>query len=128
MGKRPRQGCVWEGTGVTSSVESRTSWVVALSALAILAIAYGSPLVVVVAMKQISADLHLPREVPALAASMAWFGTGLGSIFMGWVADRVGVRWTVMLGGLMIGVGLAVTALGSSWALYLGQEIGRAHV
>jgi len=106
-----------------TSVEGRTSWVVAFSALAILAISYGSPLVVVVAMKQISADLGVPREVPALAASMAWFGTGFGSILMGWVADRVGVRWTVMLGGAMIGLGLAITALGTPWALYVGQGL-----
>ena len=55
---------------IEDSVETRTSWVVTCIALAILSITYGSPLVVVVAMKAIAADLNAPREVPSLAASM----------------------------------------------------------
>lgn len=106
-----------------TSVEGRASWVVAFASLAILSFSFSSPLVVVVAMKQIAADLDVPREVPALAASMAWLGTGIGSVFMGWLADRIGVRWTVLFGGLMIGVGLAITAIGTQWALYLGQGL-----
>ena len=61
------------------SIETRTSWVLAGVAVAILSVTYGSPLVVVVAMKAIAADLGAPREVPALAAAMSWFGAGLGA-------------------------------------------------
>ena len=105
------------------SIETRTSWVLAGVAVAILSVTYGSPLVVVVAMKAIAADLGAPREVPALAAAMSWFGAGLGAIFMGWVADRIGVRWTVLTGAVMICVGMAVSSIGTSWALYLGQGV-----
>lgn len=107
-------------TTVSGSIESRASWVIALTALAILSFSHGAPLVLVVAMKAVSTDLDVPREVPALAISLGWIGTGVGSIYMGWVADRIGVRWTVMAGAAMIGVGLGLCALGTPWALYVG--------
>ena len=105
------------------SIETRFSWVVACTALGILAVTYGSPLVVIVAMKAIAADLDTPRSVPALAASLSWLGAGLGGIFMGWIADRIGVRWTVLFGAAMIFVGLAVSSIGTEWALYVGQGL-----
>jgi MFS family permease len=42
---------------------------------------------------------------------------------MGWLAERVGVRWTVMFGALMIGAGLAVSTIGGQTALYLGHGL-----
>src|SRR5438270_13692170 len=63
--------------------------------------------ITVVALKPIAAELGGARSVPALAYSLAWFGSALGGVAMGWLAERIGVRWTVMLGALMIGAGLA---------------------
>lgn len=106
-----------------ASIESRASWAVAFSALGILSVAYGAALVGAVALKPIAADLGTPRSVPALATSLVWLGSGLGSIGMGWIADRVGVRWTVMVGALMAGTGLAVSASGGIWALLIGHGL-----
>jgi MFS family permease len=50
-------------------------------------------------------------------------GSAVGGIGMGWVAERVGVRWTVMFGAVMIGIGLAIASLGTSWALYIGHGL-----
>ena len=58
------------------------------------------------------ADLATPRQAIALAASLTWLGTGLGGILMGWVADRIGVRSTVIFGAVNIGLGLAVSTTG----------------
>ena len=102
------------------SVESRTSWVVACACLAILSVTYGAPLVVVVALKPIAADFGAPRSVPALASALAAFGTGLGGIPMGWVAERFGVRRTTVFGALMAAAGLVVCTTGGAWALYFG--------
>ena len=42
---------------------------------------------------------------------------------MGWVADRIGIRRTVIFGAVMIAAGLAVSAIGKIWALYVGHGL-----
>ncbi len=63
------------------------------------------------------------RSVPALASSLAWLGFGAGGIVMGYIAERIGVRWTVMFGAVMICIGLALSTGGETWQLYLGQGL-----
>ena len=90
----------------------------------ILGVAFGGPWIAVVALKTIAAETGGARSVPAFASSLAWFGAGLGGIAMGWLADRYGVRWTVMFGAVMIAIGLAISSLGpSTWQLYLGHGL-----
>jgi MFS family permease len=105
------------------SIESRSSWVAAAVTTAILAISYGAPLLVVVGLKPITASLGTERSVVALAGAMVWVGTGMGGIVMGWVADRIGVWPTVVFGAVMAALGLAVSATGQVWALFLGHAI-----
>jgi len=105
------------------SIESRASWVVACAALAMLTFSYGGPLVAVVALKPMAAELGVPRSVPALAFSLAWLGTGIGGIIMGRLADRTGLRPIVMFGAVMVAAGLAVSSLGGVWHLYVGQGL-----
>jgi MFS family permease len=106
-----------------TSIETRTSWVVAFAALGIMSIAYGAPFVAVVALKQIAGELGSARSVPALAYSLAWLGAAFGGIAMGRIADRIGVKWTVAFGALMIGTGLAVSTGGSTWRLWVGHGL-----
>ena len=103
--------------------DSRTSWKAAWTTLAILSVTYGSPLVIVVGMKTMQADLGTTRSLLALAGALVWVGTGAGGIFMGWLADRIGVRATVMIGATMIAGGLALSSLGTVWALYVGHGL-----
>ena len=42
---------------------------------------------------------------------------------MGYIAEKVGVRWTVMFGAVMIAVGLALSTAGETWQLYVGQGV-----
>ena len=105
------------GTGPSASIESRASWVAAGLTLALLSVSYGSPLLAVVGLKPITEDLGTQRQLVALVASLTWFGTGLGGIFMGQVAERIGIRATVMFGATMIATGLAVSASGNLWAM-----------
>ena len=95
---------------MTPSIETRASWVVASVSLVILGVAFGGPWIAVVALKTIAAETGGARSVPAFASSLAWFGAGVGGIAMGWLADRYGVRWTVMFGSVMIAIGLAISA------------------
>jgi MFS family permease len=113
---------------MTPSIETRTSWVTAALSLVILGVSFGALWIAVVALKPIAAEMGGARSVPAFASSLAWFGAGLGGIAMGWLADRYGVRWTVMLGSVMIGIGLAISSLGQmssgqTWQLYLGHGL-----
>jgi MFS family permease len=109
--------------GPSLSIETRASWVVALTALAIYAVSFGAPTITVVALKPIAVDLGGARSVPALAYSLAWFGSAVGGVAMGWVADRIGVRWTVMFGATMIGAGLFVSTSGGQISLWVGHGV-----
>jgi len=105
------------------SVETRSSWIVAVVVLAILALSFGAPWIIIVALKPIAAETEGLRSVPALANSLAWVGFGAGGIVMGYIAERVGVRWTVIFGALMIAAGLALSTGGETWQLYVGQGL-----
>jgi MFS family permease len=105
------------------SVETRSSWIVAVVVLAILALSFGAPWIIIVALKSIAAETEGLRSVPALANSLAWVGFGAGGIVMGYIAERVGVRWTVIFGALMIAAGLALSTGGETWQLYVGQGL-----
>lgn len=106
-----------------ASVESRASWIAAGATLAILALAYGGPLIVVVDLTRIQASLGTDRSIVALASAVAWLGTGLGGILMGHLADRVGIRTIAAIGAVMMAAGLALSATGSIAALLIGHGL-----
>src|SRR5215470_725159 len=87
------------------SVETRSSWIIATVLLVILALSFGAPWITIVALKLIAAESEGLRAVPALATSLAWLGFGSGGIAMGYVAERIGVRSTVIIGAMMICIG-----------------------
>ena len=105
------------------SIESRASWIAAGVALAILSVAYGAPLLIVVGLRTMELNLGVPRSTLALAGAMTWVGTGLGGIVMGWLADRIGVRYSVLMGTVMVAFGLALSSTGHVWALYVGHGV-----
>jgi MFS family permease len=106
-----------------SSIETRDSWVVASAALFIMMMAFGAAWITAVALKDIAGEVGGARSIPALASSLAWLGSGTGGIIMGRIADRVGTRWTVIGGALMIGLGLAISTLGPPWPLWIGHGL-----
>jgi MFS family permease len=105
------------------SIETRASWVAAGVVLLILTFSYGTPLLVVVSLKPIAEDLGSARSIPALANSFAWLGAGTGAMAFGWVAERVGIRATVIFGALMIGAGLGLASQGGPWELLIGHGL-----
>jgi MFS family permease len=105
------------------SVETKASWVVASVALFILAMSFGGAWIAVVALKDIASEVGGSRSVPALASALAWLGSGAGGILMARIADRVGTRWTVIFGALMIGLGLSISTLGPPWPLWIGHGL-----
>ena len=107
----------------SASIENRSSWVVASMALITLLMAFGGAWITPVALKDIAAEAGGAREVPALASALAWLCSGVGGIILGRVADRIGTRWTVLGGALMIGLGLAISTFGPPWPLWIGHGL-----
>jgi MFS family permease len=105
------------------SIETRASWVVASVSLILLGFSFGGPWITAVGLKAIASDTGGARQVPALAVSLAFFGTGFGGILMGRIANRYGIRWPVITGATMIAVGLVLSAAGAPWQLYLGHGL-----
>jgi len=106
-----------------SSIESKTSWIVATVALVTMLMAFGAAWITAVALKDIAAEVNGIRSIPALASALAWLGSGFGGILMGRIADKVGTRWTVICGSLMIGLGLAISTIGPPWPLWIGHGL-----
>ena len=104
-------------------IDGPAAWRVATVCLIIMSVTFGAPYIVTVALKQIAAEFGGQRSVPAAAMSLTWLGTGAGGVLMGWVAERVGVRWTVVGGASMVLLGLILSVGGSSWELYVGHGL-----
>ena len=90
--------------------ESPYAWRLAFLSLACIAIGTGGLYLPVVAMAPMAAEFGNQRQIPSLAYTLAYIGTGIGGIAMGWLADRLGPRWPVMLAGVMIGLGSALAS------------------
>jgi len=103
--------------------DSPTAWKACLVALLCLGLAFGAPLVATVSLKSIAADMGGVRSVPALGGSLAWLGSAVGGLLMGRLADRFGVRSTVIGGALSIAIGLYISTLGHPWQLWLGHGV-----
>lgn len=104
-------------------IDGRQAWLIATASLVILSITFGSPYVVISSLKSIAAEHGGERSIPSAANALAWLGTGVGGLAMGLIADRIGVRWTVVWGALMVCAGLALSSGGEVWQLLLGHGL-----
>ncbi len=59
----------------------------------------------------------------AMASALVWVGNAFGGLPMGWLSDRIGIRRIVTLGLVCMAAGLALSSLGSIWALYVGHGL-----
>jgi MFS family permease len=105
------------------SIETKESWTVATAALVAILMTFGAGWITPVALKDIAAEVGDTHSVPALATAMVWLGSGVGGIMMGRIADRIGTRWTIVFGSVMIAIGLAISTLGAPWPLWLGHGL-----
>lgn len=108
---------------VNRGIDSQEAWFRIVVALIIASIALGSPYVATVALTPIAAEFGDQRSIPSAAISLAWLGVGVGGLGMGWIANRIGVRWTIAWGGLMNLVGLVLASGGSAWQLCVGYGL-----
>jgi MFS family permease len=104
-------------------LDSRTAWLAAWAALAAMTIAYGAPLIVIVGMKPIAAELDTTRSGLAAAGSFTYLGAAFGGIVAGWLAGKLGIRLIVLFGATMVAAGLALSSLGGLLPLYAGHGV-----
>ncbi len=109
------------------SVETRYSWIIAVTAVTMLALAAGAPLTVVIGLVPISETLGSGRSLPSAATSLAYLGTGVGGVLCGLAAARLGQRVVAAFGGcaILAGLGLASLGQGGSAAIRMvpGQRV-----
>ena len=56
----------------------------------------------------------------SLAFSLQWIIFGLASPYVGWLGDRYGVRWFLLVGSVLFIIGMLLTGtMGSLWQFYL---------
>lgn len=108
---------------MSGRIDSREAWLITVAALIVPSISLGAPYIVIVALKPIAADLGGFRAVPAAAAALAMLGTGVGGLAMSRLAERIGIRLTVMLGATMVCAGLVLSSGGEAWQLYVGHGL-----
>jgi MFS family permease len=104
-------------------LDGKAAWTAAIAALAILTIAQGAPMIVVVGLKSIAADLGSSRGATAAATSLAILGGGLGGIAAGWLCGRLGTRIVVLSGGVVVAIGLLISSTGGAMSLNLGHGL-----
>jgi MFS family permease len=106
-----------------AALDSRTAWVIAGAALAILTIAYGAPLLSAVALKPIAAEFGTERAAPAAAGAFTLVGAAFGGIAAGWLSGLLGIRRIVLFGAAMLAAGLVLSASGGLLDLYVGHGV-----
>jgi len=104
-------------------LDGRSAWIAATAALALLTVAHGAPMISVVALKSMAADLGSSRGAAAAIAPIAYLGAAVGGIPAGWLCGRFGTRIVVMGGALIAAIGLAISALGGTTWLYVGHGL-----
>ncbi len=102
-------------------LDGKAAWRIAVAAVTILTISYGGPLISVVSMKTIAAELQTDRAGAAAAAALVYLGASGGGIVAGWLMGRLGIRPIVIFGGIMSGAGLLLAGSGGLWELYSGH-------
>jgi hypothetical protein len=71
-----------------TTIETRASWRVCLTALGIAAVSFAAPAITVVGLKSIAADFGGERSVPALAGTVTLPGWELKRVSTGFVSRR----------------------------------------
>lgn len=103
-------------------MRNRKVVLIVLSSALIVAIGMGVRQSLGLFLAPITADLGIGRESYSLAMAISTLFSGLP--LMGYLADRFGARWILVLGGLLYAGGfLIVSMLGSTTGLFLGIGI-----
>ena len=98
----------------------RQRTLVLIGSVSMLFITGGAMFMIVVALKEMATEFSWPREVPSLAFSLQFVGSGFGGLIMGRVVDRWGFGVPALLATGMVSVGaMFVSEITTAWQLYM---------
>ena len=99
---------------------ARQRALVLIGSVSMLFITGGAMFMIVVALKDMATDFSWPREVPSLAFSLQFVGSGFGGLIMGRVVDTWGFGVPALLATGMVSVGaMLVSEITAAWQLYM---------
>ena len=71
-------------------------------------------------LKPVAADLGLSRAQVSIAASIGRFEGGFEALITGWITDKFGPKWVILVGTFLFGLGLILMrVVNSAWAYYV---------
>lgn len=95
-----------------------------LVTLALMATGAAGMYVVAVVLPQVQAEFQVSRGDASLAYTAMMMGYGLGGILMGRLADRYGITFPLLLGGISLGVGFVLAGMaGSIWGFVIAHGL-----
>ncbi len=103
----------------TNSIAQRRIGIL-IGSVALMFVTGGGMFLIVVALKDMAMEFGWPREIPSLAFSLQFVGSGFGGLIMGRLLDRYGFWLPALLASLMVGAGaMLVSGINHAWQLYL---------
>jgi MFS family permease len=109
-------------------------WIVTGAALAVTTTAFGALYSFGVFFKGWLEEWPVSRAFLSTIFSLTFLTYGLGSVLMGYLSDRLGVRRTLALGGTIMGLGCLLSArtttagwLYLTWGLMVGLGVGTSY-
>ncbi|MDY7575034.1 MFS transporter [Actimicrobium sp. CCI2.3] len=108
----------------TTELSPRASWILILSASAILMITMGARLTTGLFMSPINTSTGLGIVSISFALAIGQFAWGAAQPIFGVVADKYGSSKVIIVGALMLATGLAITPfMSSQWGLMLSMGL-----
>ncbi|MFT5590099.1 MAG: MFS family permease, partial [Bradyrhizobium sp.] len=108
----------------TTELSPRSSWILILSASAILMITMGARLTTGLFMSPINTSTGLGIVSISFALAIGQFAWGAAQPIFGVVADKYGSSKVIIAGALMLATGLAITPfMSSQWGLMLSMGL-----
>ena len=82
-------------------------------------VAVGALFLMIVALKDVAAEFAWPREIPSLAITLQFVGSGIGGILLGYLLDRYGMSLPAFVCLAAAGLGaILISHIDAKWQLY----------
>src|SRR5262245_61580577 len=95
-------------------------WVVLAAAFVIISMSIGTLFTLAVFLKPIEDSLGWSRSSIGGISFLNWIVMGVGGLIAGYLSDRFGTRVVVLTGGVMLGLGLALSGrVTEPWQFYV---------
>jgi MFS family permease len=95
-------------------------WIVLAAAFLIITLSIGTLFSLGVFLKPVEDAMGWSRSSIGAISLLNWIVMGLGGVLAGYLSDRVGTRAVVMVGGALLGFGLALSShVSALWEFYL---------